>query len=157
MRHSTQFRAVSAPRQSFVAVAFGAAMMMALAQPALAQQFQAPDIGVTEGDAATFTITLPHAFNAHVRWAYKTENGTATSGDDYTEASGHVVIYSGTTTATVTVQTTEDEVADDGETFTLKLSNFQTQGLAASHNNWTSDLLLWGIPTEKTMTATINE
>ncbi len=157
MKHSQQLRVVGSRIREVITAVLAAATVAAFAQPALAQQFQAPDIEVTEGDDVTFTITLPRAYSAHVRWAYNTENGTATSGDDYTAASGHVVISSGTTSATVTVQTTGDDVADDGETFKLNLSNFETQGFAASQDNWTSAYSLRGVPRERTMTATINE
>ena len=138
-------------------IAVAVVLLTTLAAPVLAQTFLAPDINVTEGDDATFRITLPIAYNGNVRWEYATENGTATSGDDYTAVSGHVVISSGSTTASVVVQTAEDDVADDEETFKLKLSNFQTQGFSAGSNAWTSAYRLQNVPTEKTMTATIDE
>ena len=156
MRHSTQFRAVG--DRMWVLAAALAATVTAFAQPAVAQTFLAPDINVDEGDKATFKVTLPSTYNGSVRWAYQTEEGTADSGDDYTAASGYLVISEGSKTGSVVVQTAEDDVADDGETFNLKLSDFETQGFSRNNpNQWTSAFLLSGVPTEKTMTATIDE
>ena len=133
-------------------------MMTALVQPAVAQTFQAPDIEVSEGDKATFEVTLPGAYNGGLRWAYSTEEGTASSGDDYTAASGYLVIPAGGKTGSVDVQTVQDNVADDGETFKVRLSNFETQGFSRDNpDQWTSAFTLSGVPTEKTMTATIDE
>ena len=158
MRHSLQLRAVDAARGRKLAATLAILVMTALGQGAVAQTFEAPDIDVDEGDKATFKVTLPGAYNGSVRWAYQTEDGTADSGDDYTAASGYLVISAGGKTGSVVVQTAEDDVADDGETFKLKLSNFETQGFSRNNpNQWTSAFLLGGVPTEKTMTATIKE
>ena len=157
MKYSLQLRAVGGQARMLM-TALATLMIMALAQPAVAQTFSAPDIDVDEGDKATFKVTLPSAYNGSLRWTYQTEDGTADSGDDYTAASGYLVIPTGSNTGSVAVQTSEDDVADDGETFKLKLSNFQTQGFSRNNpNQWTSAFLLSGVPTEKTMTATIDE
>jgi len=92
-----------------------------------------------------------------LRWAYTTEDGTANAGDDYTAVSGHVVIPSGATTASVVVQTTADIEDDDEEAFKLKLFDFQTQGFVRGSNLWTSAFQVEGVPTAKTMVATIRE
>ena len=134
----------------------GAALAVMLAQPAVASQFSAPDIEVTEGQTATFTITLPHGLHLGIRYAYKTEDNTADAGDDYVATSGNVVWSTGTTVATVSVDTKSDDVSDDGETFKLKLSNLQTTDI---RGNWTSSTtdIPSGIPSEATITAEIVE
>ena len=158
MKHLLQLRAGGGGGRKPAAALATLIMMMALAQPAVAQTFLAPDIEVDEGDKATFKVTLPGAYNGSLRWAYQTEEGTADSGDDYTAASGYLVISAGGKTGSVVVQTAEDDVADDGETFKLKLSNFETQGFSRNNpDQWTSAFSLSGVPTEKTMTATIKE
>ena len=152
------FTATAGCRARVLAAAFATAMTTALAQPTAAQTFQAPDIEVSEGDEATFEVTLPGAYNGSLRWKYETEEGTADAGDDYIEASGYLVISAGDKTGSVQVKTVEDAVADDGETFKVRLSNFQTQGFSRDNpSQWTSAFLLSGVPTEVTISATIDE
>ena len=124
-----------------------------IATVALAQGFQAPDVEVKEGNDAQFEVTLPHAMAVAVRWKYETEDGTATSGSDYQSSNGHLVVAAGDTTKAVTVKTRTDSLADDGETFKLQLSDFQMQ---RSNGSWANDAV-YGIPSEKTITATIKE
>ena len=139
-------------RRSPVLAAAATALATVVALPVAAQGFQAPDVEVTEGNDASFQVTLPHGLNAAVRWQYETENGTA-SGDDYTAASGHLVIEAGDTTGVVAVGTAEDNVADDGETFKLRLFEFQMQ---RTNGQWSAEAV-YGIPGEKTITATIKD
>ena len=139
-------------RRSPVLAAAATALATVVALPVAAQGFQAPDVEVTEGNDASFEVTLPHGLNAAVRWQYETENGTA-SGDDYTAASGHLVIDAGDTTGVVAVGTAEDNVADDGETFKLRLFEFQMQ---RANGQWSAEAV-YGIPGEKTITATIKD
>ena len=139
-------------RRSPVLAAAATALATVVALPVAAQGFQAPDVEVTEGNDASFQVTLPHGLNAAVRWQYETENGTA-SGSDYTAASGHLVIEAGDTTGVVAVGTAEDNVADDGETFKLRLFEFQMQ---RANGQWSAEAV-YGIPGEKTITATIKD
>ncbi len=132
--------------------AVAAVLSTAVALSVAAQSFLAPDVEVTEGDDASFQVTLPHGLNAAVRWEYETENGTA-SGDDYTAASGHLVFDAGDTIGAVTVKTADDNVADDGETFKLRLFKFQMQ---RANGQWSTEAV-YGIPGEKTITATIKD
>ena len=139
--------------RSRVVAATLAATAAAIAPVALAQGFQAPDIEVNEGSDAKFAVTLPHGLNAAVRWEYDTEDGTAEKGQDYTAASGHLKFDAGDTSGEVVVSTSQDGVADDGETFKLKLFNFQMQ---RASGQWSREAV-YGIPDEKTITATIKE
>ena len=71
----------------------------------------------------TFTVRLePHGLGI-VTVNYATSDGSARAGEDYTETGGTLRFNSLETERTVTVPITDDTVPDDGETFTLTLSN----------------------------------
>ena len=77
-----------------------------------------------EGDAVSFTVTLSSARTSNVTLNWATSNGTATAPADYTaQSSGTVTIPAGQTTGTITVQTAEDALDENNETFTVTLSN----------------------------------
>ena len=80
------------------------------------------DAAVEEGEDAVFAVTLPAAASQDVSFAYKTADGTATSGADYTQASGRLTIPAGETEASIAVATAEDGLdEDDEETFEVRL------------------------------------
>ena len=76
-----------------------------------------------EGASVTFTVSLLPASEQTVTVQYATSSGTATSGTDFTAKSGTLAFPPGTTSSTVSVQTTEDTDDEEDETFTLTLSN----------------------------------
>ena len=61
---------------------------------------------------------------------YGTRDGTARAGSDYTETSGTLTFAPGEDEQTVSVPITDDAEEDDGETFTLMLSNASGAGFA---------------------------
>ncbi|MDB5708238.1 MAG: hypothetical protein JWL96_308, partial [Sphingomonas bacterium] len=63
---------------------------------------------VTEGGALTFTVTKTGTTSASYSVNYATADGTATSGSDYTAASGTLTFAPGDTTKTITVATIDD-------------------------------------------------
>ena len=70
-----------------------------------------------------FTVRLePHGLGI-VRVNYATAGRTATAGEDYRETRGRLTFNSLETERTVSVPITDDDEEDDGETFTLVLSN----------------------------------
>ena len=70
-----------------------------------------------------FTVRLePHGLGI-VRVDYATRDGSARAGSDYTETSGTLRFNSLETERTVSVPISDDAHEDDGETFTLRLSN----------------------------------
>ena len=70
-----------------------------------------------------FTVRLePHGLGI-VTVDYETRNGSARAGSDYTETSGTLRFNSLEMERTVTVPIIDDAEEDDGETFTLRLSN----------------------------------
>ena len=83
------------------------------------------DAQVTEAAGATvdFVVRLSRAVSGTVTVAYATADGSATAGADYTSASGVLTFSAGQTTKTVPVTVLDDVYDDDGETFTLRLSN----------------------------------
>ena len=83
------------------------------------------DAQATEGVDVTldFTVRLHGAAASEVTVDYRTADGTATAGLDYTETSGMLTFARDETEKTVSVLIIDDDVEDDGETFTLVLSN----------------------------------
>ena len=83
------------------------------------------DAEATEGEDATldFLVRLDGNPGSDVTVDYRTRDGTAEAGSDYTETSGTLTFNSLETERTVSVPITDDAHEDDGETFTLTLSN----------------------------------
>ncbi|WP_193222166.1 DUF6701 domain-containing protein [Alkalilimnicola sp. S0819] len=76
------------------------------------------DVIVAAGDAALFTVTLDQSAANDVRVGYRTVDGSAVAGTDYTASSGTLVIPAGTTSATVSVPT---DAASQGGDFHVVL------------------------------------
>ena len=79
---------------------------------------------VTEGELAAFVVHLDEANAEPIRLAYSFGSGddTAQANEDYDAAPGELVIPSGATQASFTVQTHDDDEFEDAETFTAWLS-----------------------------------
>ena len=71
--------------------------------------------------AATFTITLNRLSDTAVTATYRTADGTAAAGSDYSAAEATVTFRPGTITAAVTVPITDDTEVEDDESFTLEI------------------------------------
>ena len=91
------------------------------------------DAEATEGEdrLMRFRLSLNHIAK-DVTVDYATADGTATAGVDYTATSGSVVLRKGTINKEITVPILSDSVEDDGETFTLTLSNVSGAEIADS-------------------------
>ncbi len=94
-----------------------------------------------EGSAITFTVTksgttsLSHSVN------WTSASNTATSGSDFTAASGVLVFLAGETTKTLQVQTLTDSTAESSETFYVNLTtNANTNGATISVNRGTGTI-----------------
>ncbi len=83
------------------------------------------DAEVREAAGATvdFPVILSPAASSAVTVAYATTDGTATAGADYTQTAGTLTFEPGETLKTISVPVLDDVLDDDGETFTLTLSN----------------------------------
>ena len=84
------------------------------------------DVAVPERDSgtdpATFTVTRSHVGGA-VAFDFVTEDASATAGDDYAAASGHISFEADSPTATVEVPVHGDVLDEPDETFRVRLSN----------------------------------
>jgi len=81
------------------------------------------DITVNEDGTATFTVTLSKAIASDVSFDYKSHDGVAKAGEDYTSVDGRLTIVAGETTATITVNITDDFRIDNKEDFHIVLHN----------------------------------
>ena len=115
------------------------ALCAALALPVLlagglfAAPASAADAEATEGRKVVFKIEKPNYSNGNYagtfRYSYKTEDDTATDGDDYKAVSGKVVFKPNNVSRKIRVETYEDDVDEgDGETFRLTLTDPQIRG-----------------------------
>lgn len=124
MKHSTHGSAgLSARRLRSGVTSIAAALMLATLVPTAAA---ADVIAVNEGETTVVAITLPYGGMTDVRYALRTEDGSAKAGVDYEVQGSHVVFPALTRTALVTVRVYPDEDSDS-EHFTLVLSDLQTR------------------------------
>ena len=94
-------------------------------EPTATSQLSVADATASEEDDSTidFVVTLNPASEESVTVDYATANGTASSGSDYTAASGSITFAAGETSRTITVAIIDDSTEEDDETLTLTLSN----------------------------------
>jgi hypothetical protein len=78
-----------------------------------------------DGGTMTFTIQLSAISSHNISMDYRTKNGTATAGSDYTAVSGSKTITAGQTSTTVDVAILNDGVEEDEEAFTLVINNIR--------------------------------
>ncbi|HSN55507.1 MAG TPA: Calx-beta domain-containing protein, partial [Candidatus Sulfomarinibacteraceae bacterium] len=79
--------------------------------------------GVEAAGQVVVPVRLSAASGVEARVDYATAAGTATAGTDYTDVSGSLVFAPGVTRREIAVPIAADGIDDDGETFTLTLSN----------------------------------
>jgi len=92
------------------------------------------DVSKAEGKnkastAFTFTISLSAAYNQPVTVSYRTVNGTATAGSDYTSKTGTITFAPGQTTITITIVVKGDNKRESNETFYLDLFGLSSNAL----------------------------
>ena len=78
---------------------------------------------VTEGDQATFTVSLSAPSGKPIVINFDTQNGTAVAPGDYDAESNTIAFAPGETTKTITIQTKLDGTDEYDETFDIVLSN----------------------------------
>ena len=94
---------------------------------------QVADAQADESDGTiVFRVTLDNASSEEVNVDYATVDGTATAPADYVAASGTLTFEPGATEKLVAVTIIDDMMADNGETFTLVLSDPFSATLADS-------------------------
>ena len=89
---------------------------------------------VPEGSAASFEVALTGATSTADVVVTYTVTGTATPGTDYTAPSGSLTIAAGSSSGTITIQTTSDSVLDRGETLIVTLTGASTAAGTAEYS-----------------------
>ncbi|MCB0393532.1 MAG: hypothetical protein KDD25_03190, partial [Bdellovibrionales bacterium] len=78
------------------------------------------DVSITEGQTASFTVSLNVTSEQVVTFDWTSVNGSAVSGSDYTASSAAgVAIPAGTSSVTITVPTSDDTFDETDENFTV--------------------------------------
>lgn len=95
---------------------------------------------VKEGASVTYTFKLSKATTSDVKIAYKTTDGTAKAGSDYTQASGSVTFKAGETSKTVTVKTLSDTATESTENFKMAFTNQSTKVATLSTKSLTEKI-----------------
>lgn len=80
-----------------------------------------PAAAVNEGSPATFTFSLSRAALVPISVQYATSNVTASSGSDYSSATGSLTFAAGETSKTMSVATLTDSVVESGESFLMRV------------------------------------
>ena len=75
------------------------------------------------GAAVAFAVTLSRAASDRVTVDYRTRDGSAQAGEDYTAANGTLTFSAGESSKTIEVAVLDDAHDEGEETFTLALSN----------------------------------
>jgi beta-glucanase (GH16 family) len=85
------------------------------------------DLSAPEGNTATtafiFQVTLSKTFSKAVTLSFRTVDGTAKAGKDYTASEGTFTIPPGNTTAAISINVIGDDVRKSDQTFMVRLSN----------------------------------
>jgi hypothetical protein len=142
MRISLSSRARVAP---LLAALFVLAIIPAAANAAPKKAklgFSASSYTVVEGN--TFTVTVLRTGNTRVPAGvdYTTQNGTAAAPGDFTATSGTLSFAAGETRKTISVATSDNQVAGAASTtFTLKLSNGQPDSVPPGKSTATLRIL----------------
>ena len=100
------------------------------------------DASAGEGDPITFTVTLDKAVSGGLTVTPSFTDGTAAKGEDYTENTA-ALTFTGTAgeTQSFTVETIEDEVTEDDETFTVSLAVSGTTATVTATGTATGTIL----------------
>ena len=81
------------------------------------------DASAPEGETLSFPVTLSAAVPVTVTVAYRTVDGSAESGEDFTAASGTLAFAPGSTALSIDVAVTSDPKAETDETFAVVLED----------------------------------
>jgi hypothetical protein len=80
----------------------------------------------------TFTVTLSAAYDQAVSVNYKTQNGSASSGKDYTAKMGTIIFAAGETSKNISVLLKGDKQRESDESFFVVLSNASVNAIIAN-------------------------
>ena len=132
---------LSNPNRATVSDGTGAVTIEADPMPELRISDAAP---VAEGNDAVFTVSLSTPSSQVVTVEYRTVDGTAGAGSDYSATSGTLRFAPGDTSKTIRVPTLRDAVAEPVETFTVVLSN--PSGTNVVHDTGVGTITDEGLP-----------
>ena len=121
-----------------IGVAFAAVMLTALAQPVAAAPLSAQGNAPYEGHDLKITFTNAWPQNHHLRYKYKTQDGSAKGSgrwQDYEPTSGYVTWSPSAVNAqeAVTVETVQDQLCEHDETVKVILTDPQ-------YSTWVSEV-----------------
>ena len=104
------------------------------ARPAPPPKISVADARAEEGKDASvdFPVALDRTSAETVTVSYRTVDGTAVAGEDYSAASGTLTFTPGQTSKTVSVSVLDDLVDEDEERFTLLLYNATGAGVSTA-------------------------
>ena len=81
------------------------------------------EVDENSGAVLDFSVTLSRALAGPVTVGYRTADGSANAGEDYTNTTGTLTFAAGDTSRTVSVPVLDDEHDEGSETMTLRLSS----------------------------------
>jgi hypothetical protein len=113
---------LSAPVNAGLADGVGVGTIVDDDMPAISVNDVTQAEGTGAATSAVFTVTLSAAYTQTVTVGYATAGGSATSGVDFTAASGTLSFAPGTTSLTVAVTVAGDSLIEPAESFQLLLS-----------------------------------
>ena len=85
--------------------------------------FSINDVTATEGGVLTFTVAKSSPSDRNYVVNYATQNGSATSGSDYTSKAGSVLLDWSKATETISIQTSDDAIDEVNENFKVNLTS----------------------------------
>ena len=127
-----------------------ASVIALLSGPVYAESY---DATAPAGDEIEFEYQLSFGLNTQLRYTAKTEDQTATAGEDYDSIDQKIVLPAGTTNIVVKTDTHENDNSSGTERFKLTLSNPQVPG--QSQGTWAS-VQIYGIPSTITLIGEIS-
>lgn len=83
------------------------------------------DASATEGNNLVFNLTLDKPASVPVTVSFRTQNEKATAGEDYRAVNGKVTFAPGETTKALLIETIDDLLDEENETFRVLLSDAQ--------------------------------
>ena len=127
------------------------------------QEMSISDVSAFESDGVIkFTVSVPAGpRDVSVDWATADGSGdmAAIAGEDYTAASGALTIPAGETTGTITVMVMDDDLHENDETLTVRLSNAPDARLVESsatgtikNDDFDQEVEIWTLATDRNLT-----
>jgi hypothetical protein len=96
--------------------------------------FSIGDITIVEGNTGTLNAMVPvmltGAHGNNVTVEYKTADGTATAGSDYSAVSGRLTFNKNQTSKSIAIPILGDRLIESNETFTVRLANAKGASIA---------------------------